>query len=135
MYYMQAAQQALAEGDTERALALSEKISNQQIRALAVSGMRSQAAMKAVEKGEVEAALRYARELTDPVQRASMLGQLAGAMHKESDRPRAIELSPRRAILGKPRNAEKRASCSAPAIWPNRPAARASSCWRAARRQ
>jgi hypothetical protein len=92
MYYTQAAQLALAEGDTERALALSEKISNQQIRALAVSGMRSQAAMKAVEKGEVEAALRYARELTDPVQRASMLGQLAAAMHKESDRPRAIEL-------------------------------------------
>jgi hypothetical protein len=90
--YMQAAMQALRQGELERALNLADKISDLGYRRTVRAWINFDAATKAVSEKRLDDARRFALEVDATDQRAYLFFQIAGAALKEQNRARAIEL-------------------------------------------
>ncbi len=90
--YMVAASRAASAGDFEEAFSLLDKIKTDFMKSGIGSAIRIQAAMKAMEKGEVETAYRYAKDVPDLPMRADLFSQIAQKLAEKHDLTRAGEI-------------------------------------------
>lgn len=92
MLYMAAASRAAGAGDFDEALSLLDKIKMEAIKSSIGSFIRSQAVMKAMEKGEMDTAYRYAKDIPDLSMRADFFSQIAQKLAEKHDLTRAMEI-------------------------------------------
>ena len=76
-YRAQAAMSAYASGDYVNALNIAKRIENREMRTQVEQQIKKLLTQVFAERGEFDAALKYARELSDPAERASMLNMVA----------------------------------------------------------
>jgi hypothetical protein len=109
--YARAAVLALAESDFERALAIAGKVSPSPSRLSIEARARQRAAVAALSKEDFVEADRYARDLPNLVQRATVVDQLLRALEKRKDTGRAAEvLAEAEQSLGKTQDGPEKAS-------------------------
>ena len=92
MLYLTAASQAMAKGDFDEAISLLDKIKMEEMKSSLGSVIRMQAATKALEKGEVDTAYRYAKDVPDLSLRADVFGNMAQKLVEKRDLARAAEM-------------------------------------------
>ena len=92
LLYFRATLAAAGSGEFDRALSLVEKINAGDLRSSLDSLIRFQAASSLLDKGEVDAALRYAKNMSDVRQRAFLLAKVARALFNKKDIARASEV-------------------------------------------
>lgn len=92
LLYFRATMMAVGENNYEQALALAGKINNGDFRSGLDSLVHFQAASSFSEKGEVDSALRYAKNTSDVRQRAFLLAKVARALFDKKDTGRAAEV-------------------------------------------
>ncbi|MCW5970482.1 MAG: hypothetical protein KIT57_18430 [Blastocatellales bacterium] len=90
--YQQAAFEAAQQGEFAQALSIAEKISDYDFKRGVLGWLHFNAATKAVEESRFDDARRHAIEVPALDQRAYLFFQIAGAVWKQKDRVRAIEL-------------------------------------------
>ncbi|RMG55272.1 MAG: hypothetical protein D6723_03075 [Acidobacteria bacterium] len=76
-YRAQAAMSAYASGDYVNALNIAKRIEDREMRTRVEQQIKKLLTQVFAERGEFDAALKYAREVSDPVERASMLNMVA----------------------------------------------------------
>jgi hypothetical protein len=91
-YYAQAAMSAYGSGDYHNALKIAERIENRELRQQVEQQIKQLLVQIFADRGEFDAAARYARELEQPAQRAWGLNWVARACTKKDDRLRALPL-------------------------------------------
>jgi hypothetical protein len=91
MLYAEAARKAEEAGDFDQAIAITEKLSDKR-RGNDVSLIRNSAAIKAGDRGDIDAAYRYAITLPDPLDQARALCRIALRSFEKRDLQRANEL-------------------------------------------
>ncbi len=91
-YYAQAAMSAYGSGDYHNALKIAERIEDREQRQHLVQQIKQLLVQVFTERGEFNAAARYARELEPLSQRAWGLNWVARALAKKEDRLRAVPL-------------------------------------------
>lgn len=103
--FAQAAMKIARAGDTARALATVDRISNEQMRADFGSLLRFQAITAALSKADVETAYLYAKDLANLPLRAYAMTEIAQALEKKKEKIRALELLEEvQRIIGKAEN-------------------------------
>jgi tetratricopeptide (TPR) repeat protein len=90
--YMQAASQAIEQGKYDEATRLTDKIQDRDFRFTSSSVVRYQIALKALNKGEFDAALRYAKEIDFSPQRVLIYQRVAEKLIAKRDYQRATEI-------------------------------------------
>lgn len=90
--YQQAAFEAAQQGEFTQALSIAEKISDYDFKRGVLGWLHFNAATKAIEESRFDDARRHALEVPALDQRAYLFFQIAGAVWKQKDRVRAIEL-------------------------------------------
>jgi tetratricopeptide (TPR) repeat protein len=91
MLYAEAARKAEEAGDFEQAIAITEKLRDKSM-GTDVSTVRDSAVIKTSDKGDLDAAYRYAKEIPDPFNRAKSLCRVALKSFEKGDLQRANEL-------------------------------------------
>ncbi|HKE04215.1 MAG TPA: hypothetical protein VKE91_09150 [Blastocatellia bacterium] len=91
MLYADAARKAEEAGDFDRALAITEKLSDKRM-GMDVGLIRNSAVIHATDKGDVDAAYRYAKGISDPFDQTKALCRIARKSFEKSDLQRATEL-------------------------------------------
>ena len=91
LLYAEAARKAEEAGDFDQAIAITEKLSDKRM-GTDVSLIRNSAAINAGDKGDIDAAYRYAITLTDPSDQARALCRIALKSYEKRDLQRANEL-------------------------------------------
>lgn len=92
LLYFRAALTASGAGEFQRALALAEKISAEDFRGELESNVRFSASTDLLGKGEIDASLDYAKEISDVRRRALLLAKIARALVDKQNIPRASEV-------------------------------------------
>jgi hypothetical protein len=110
LLYFRAALSASGAGEFKRALALAEKISAEDFRDELESNVRFSASMDLLGKGEIDASLDYAKEISDVRRRALLLAKIARALLDKQNIPRASEvLSEAEKTIGKGKDGMEKA--------------------------
>jgi hypothetical protein len=89
--YADAAGKAEEAGDFDQAIAIAEKLSDKR-RVMDLSSIRHSAAINASDKGDIDAAYRYAKEIPDTSHHARALCRIALKSFEKRDLQRATEL-------------------------------------------
>lgn len=89
MLYGEAAMMAGQAGDFDLAISLAGRISE---RRSAVDDYRRDAVFAAIGRYDIEAGVRYTKDISDPLERARLFGRLARKAFEKSDPQRAAEL-------------------------------------------
>lgn len=92
LLYFRAALSASGAGEFERALSLAEKISAEDFRDELESNVRFSASTDLLGKGEIDASLGYAKEISDVQRRALLLAKIARTLLDKQNIPRASEV-------------------------------------------
>lgn len=92
MLYIRAAQNLLGEGNFEQAVALSDKVSDERLKAMLGSSFRVAAANRSIARGDIDAAYRFAREIADVKMRATAFAAIAQAFLDRKDSTRATAM-------------------------------------------
>ncbi|MFL6332073.1 MAG: hypothetical protein ACJ754_01900 [Pyrinomonadaceae bacterium] len=92
LLYFRATLSASGAGEFERALSLAEKISAEDFRDELESTVRFSASTNLLGKGEIDASLGYAKEISDVRRRALLLAKIARALLDRQNIPRASEI-------------------------------------------
>ncbi len=92
LLYFRAALTASGAGEFQRGLALAEKISAEDLRDELESNVRFSASTDLLGKGEIDASLAHAKEISDVRRRALLLAKIARALLDRQDIPRASEV-------------------------------------------
>jgi len=91
LLYAEAARKAKSAGDFDQAIAITEKLSDKSM-GMDVSSILNSATINAIDKGDVDAAYRYAKEISDPFDRAKALCKIALKSFEKRDLQRDYEL-------------------------------------------
>ncbi len=92
LLYFRASLSASGAGEFQRALSLAEKISAEDFRDELESNARFRASTDSLGKGEIDASLGYAREVSDVRRRALLLAKIARVLLDKQDTRRASEV-------------------------------------------
>jgi tetratricopeptide (TPR) repeat protein len=92
LLYFRAASAASSRNDFERALTISGKIDNTELRESLDSFTRFQAASMLTSKNDTDTALRYARGVSNIAQRAVVFAKIARALFEQKNLARASEI-------------------------------------------
>jgi hypothetical protein len=92
LLYFRATMMAVGENNYEQGLSIVGKINNSDFRRGLDSLVHFQASSSLSEKGEIDSALRYARNTSDVRQRAFLLAKVARTLFDEKDTGRATEV-------------------------------------------
>jgi hypothetical protein len=110
LLYFRATMMAAGESDYDRALTLAGKVDNSDFRSGLDSLVHFQAAVSFSQKGEIDLALRYARDTADVRQRAFLLAKIARALFDKKDVARAAEvLADAKQVVAKANNSREKA--------------------------
>lgn len=91
--YQRAATQLAREGEMERALAVAAKIESAPMREAIAAGLRAQAAEQALNRNDVDAALRFARPIVALLPRTFAFNLIARRLAEQKDTGRAAEVA------------------------------------------
>jgi len=90
--YAQAAMAAFRQDDIDQALAIAEKISNEQDRLSITSNIQYQAALKALNKEDVDAAYHLAKDIPLLAERVEIFDRMAKSLLDKQENSRAADL-------------------------------------------